>query len=134
MRILSRLLPVLVWMWLIFFLSSQSSLPRVAEPPIQFVLSKGAHFTEYFVLALLLVWAQTMRSKLGKASFLVAFVIVALYAASDEFHQSFVPNRTASPWDVLLDSTGAATGVLVLWAGMRRLQERTKRKRKHRTP
>jgi len=39
-----------------------------------------------------------------------------LYAGTDEFHQRFVPSRQASGWDVLLDSTGAAMGLLGLWA------------------
>ncbi len=38
-----------------------------------------------------------------------------LPAALDEFHQSFVPSRTASPWDALLDTTGAAAAQIFLW-------------------
>jgi hypothetical protein len=43
-----------------------------------------------------------------------AWLFVTLYAASDEFHQHFVPGRTASVWDVLLDSTAAAVVLLVV--------------------
>jgi VanZ family protein len=42
-------------------------------------------------------------------------VIVLGYAALDEFHQVFVPSRHASPWDALLDTTGAAAAQVVLW-------------------
>ena len=46
---------------------------------------------------------------------LLAFTVAALYAASDEFHQSFVPHREARFGDVLIDSAGAAIGLLGLW-------------------
>jgi len=42
---------------------------------------------------------------------LLAFGLAALYAATDEVHQSFVPGRTPSPWDVLIDGAGAALAV-----------------------
>jgi len=44
-----------------------------------------------------------------------AVIIAAGYASLDEFHQSFVASRTASPWDALLDTTGAAAAQVVLW-------------------
>ena len=44
-----------------------------------------------------------------------ALIFVALYATSDEIHQAFVPTRQASVWDVLLDTTGGAFGLLFLW-------------------
>jgi len=46
---------------------------------------------------------------------LLAFTVAALYAASAEFHQSFVPHREARFGDVLIDSAGAAIGLLCLW-------------------
>jgi VanZ family protein len=48
---------------------------------------------------------------------------VALYAASDEIHQAFVPCREASVWDILLDTTGAAISLLCLW-GIGKLRKR----------
>ena len=50
----------------------------------------------------------------SKAGLVLA--LVALYAASDEIHQAFVPSRDASVRDVLLDTTGGALGLLCLWA------------------
>jgi VanZ family protein len=50
----------------------------------------------------------------SKAALVLA--LVALYAASDEFHQSFVPSREASVRDVLLDSLGGALGLVGVWA------------------
>jgi VanZ family protein len=46
---------------------------------------------------------------------LSAFVVAAAFAASDEFHQSFVPSRTASAHDVMLDCIGAFVAVLFCW-------------------
>ena len=47
------------------------------------------------------------------AGFAVAFV--AVYAASDEIHQLFVPHREGKISDVIIDTTGAAIGLLLLW-------------------
>jgi VanZ family protein len=47
---------------------------------------------------------------------LIAIAIVFLYASSDEIHQIFVPTRTALVSDVLIDTTGAIGGMLLLWA------------------
>ena len=76
------------------------------------------------MLALLLWRALRQESTPGntpwrwsKAGLVLA--LVALYAASDEIHQAFVPSRQASVWDVLLDTTGAAVGLLCLWAAGR---------------
>jgi len=47
---------------------------------------------------------------------LVALVVAAIYAAFDEFHQSFVPSRTASAHDVAIDIGGAVVGLAIYWA------------------
>ena len=52
-----------------------------------------------------------------------ALALTALYAASDELHQVFVPPRQGSVWDVLLDTLGGAVGLLCLWA-VGRLRQR----------
>ena len=88
---------------------------------------KCAHLAEYAVLALL-VWRALRKEsarentpwRWSKAALVLA--LVALYAASDEFHQAFVPSREASVWDVLLDTSGAAFGLLCLW-GVGRLRK-----------
>jgi VanZ family protein len=82
---------------------------------------KCAHLTEYAVLALLL-WRVLRRPaepnvpawRWSHAG--LALALAALYAATDEIHQTFVPSRQGSVWDVLLDTTGAAFGLLCLWA------------------
>jgi VanZ family protein len=80
---------------------------------------KCAHLAEYAILAVL-IWRALSRP-IGSESrcwrwrqALQALLVVALYAASDEFHQPFVPTREASILDVLIDTTGAAVGLLVV--------------------
>jgi len=88
--------------------------------PIILVVRKGAHLTEYAVLALLL-WrglraVSTQTTGWSWRAARQAWFVVVAYAITDEVHQLFVPNRQGSPWDVLIDSIGGAAGLLVLWA------------------
>jgi len=87
---------------------------------IVFGVRKTAHVTEYAILTLLCWRARRgpicgdRRSwRWSDAAF--AFAVAVAFASSDEWHQSFVPARQASGWDVLLDLCGAALGLFVLW-------------------
>lgn len=92
-----RWLPLLIWMGVIFWLSSLSSPgPEGIEIP-----DKVAHFGEYGVLGALLWWALAPVGRRRAAGLTV--VIGALYAASDEAHQHFVPARTADLMDWATD-------------------------------
>ncbi len=85
-------------------------------------IRKTAHFTEYFIFCLLLFRAVRGGRKGWRWTWaLAAFAIAAGYSALDEFHQSFVPVRTASPYDSLLDSAGAFVSMFVsrLWIRLR---------------
>lgn len=88
---------------------------------VHILIRKGAHLTEYAILALLLRSAihKPRGEAGGRLSWkitAVAFTLSAIYAASDEFHQSFVPSRSASVRDVLIDMCGAAIGLSMLMA------------------
>ena len=76
------------------------------------VIRKGAHFSEYAVLAILC--ANAIRtynfSKLWRA--IIPVGVGFLYAASDEIHQLFVADRAGSPVDVCIDTAGAVFGAL----------------------
>ena len=88
---------------------------------IHHVIRKSGHFLGYgFIgLAWLRAWWFTLpRSRFVQDAFL-ALLGTALVASCDEWHQSFLPNRTGSPWDVLLDCTGAITLQLIVYAFMR---------------
>ena len=136
-------MPVLAWMLVIFAastdLGSAEHTSRFLIPflhwlnphisgaaimKIQFLIRKAAHLTEYAVLAMLLLRAvrSGTRAAFARQAALV-LVLTALYAATDEFHQTFTPSRTASVRDVLIDCTGAAAGLAIYWA-MRRIGER----------
>jgi len=101
---------VVAWAIVIFAFSSIPSL-GTGLGAWDLVLRKLAHTAEYAVLGLLLVRA------LGRPGLAVA--LGALYAASDEVHQSFVRGRHGAWYDVLIDTFGITIGVLV-WQRARR--------------
>ena len=85
---------------------------------VEFFLRKAAHVSEYAVLAVLLYRAfvhTVFRARRALSAGVVLLSCVA-YAASDEFHQSFVPSRTASLRDVMIDVFGATLAVLLYWS------------------
>jgi VanZ family protein len=113
----SRLLgPVVKWLF-----------PQISEHALYqvvFGVRKCAHLTEYANLGLLLWRALRSRDRTGQARWdwrraRLALVLAWLYAASDEFHQAFVPTREATVLDVLIDTSGAALGLGVLWTAGR---------------
>ena len=108
-------LPPLAWMGVIFYLSAQPQLPTAPEPLMDALLKKGGHFMAYALLALLWWRALSRGKKTDRTPLALAFMIAVLYGLSDEFHQSFVPGRHPSPWDVLIDAVGAAAALRVIW-------------------
>lgn len=93
---------------------------------LNFIVRKGAHLTEYAILTTLCFTMGTLGFQQPWKSVLPFAVLgSAIFAVTDEIHQSFVPNRGASPIDVLIDITGAliAMGLIRLWKT--RLQSET---------
>jgi VanZ family protein len=84
-------------------------------------LRKSGHFLGYGTMGLL--WLRALWMTLPRSSFLfdalLALLGTAIVASADEFHQSFLPNRTGLPSDVLLDCAGALTLQLLIYAFMR---------------
>lgn len=131
-------LPPLFWMILIFSVSSDARSyehsSRFIEPFLRWLfphmpyahieslhhlIRKCGHVTEYAVFALL-VWRALHRSKSNLPAWSWpkvggTLLIVFLYAATDELHQSFVPGRTALVSDVFIDTAGGGLGLLVVW-------------------
>ncbi len=100
---------------------------------IHLFIRKCGHLTEYAILALLL-WRALHASKNNLPDWSWpkiggTLLLVCLYAASDEFHQSFVPTRTARVSDVLIDTAGGSIGLLVLWF-FNRCQNRRRQRQK----
>jgi VanZ family protein len=85
------------------------------------VFVKGYHALEFAILFLLLrVWLRAAASKRAE---LVSAILSVAFAASDEFHQTFVPGRGGRFTDVLIDSGGIAAAWLVV-AGYRAIRHR----------
>ena len=130
-----RWLPVILWAGLIFYFSTESFtfsntegffsewlswlLPELAPAeflPFHPVLRKLGHWFEYFILAILLMRAQRRANEPKLATEVIrrTLGLVLAYAASDEYHQSWVPERTASVVDVAIDTFGGLCGVFWL--------------------
>jgi VanZ family protein len=103
------LLPIAL-MAVIFFLSAQTGGDELST--IEVVLRKLAHVTEFALLTA--TWAWALAPGLRRRALPVAMAISFLYAISDEFHQSFVEDRHATPVDVAIDSFGIATAALLI--------------------
>ena len=76
---------------------------------VSLIVRKFAHFTEYLILGMLCL---NMIKKCGLKNCL-AILICVLYAASDEIHQIFVPGRSCRVMDILLDSFGSISGIII---------------------
>jgi len=127
---------VLVWMALIYKLSSQSAhqsndlsegvagyIVRTIEKVssknsfdlsrFNHIARKSAHFLTYLILGLLVMNAASRSGLVGFNVLALSMGICVLYAISDEVHQLFVPGRGAQVKDVLIDSAGAAVGISI---------------------
>jgi VanZ family protein len=134
-------LPVLLWMALIFTastdLGSTQHTSRFIGPflryfwpdvspetihNVQVAIRKTGHLTGYAVLAILTLRAR-QRGLFSKGwnwnSARLTELIAAVYAITDELHQSIVPTRMGSAWDVLIDAIGAALGLAAIWTAGR---------------
>jgi VanZ family protein len=107
--------PLLRWLW--------PDLSREALRRALFGLRKGAHLTEYALLAVLAfrAWWLSFEPSPGRVLALT-LALVAGVASADETRQAFSLARTGSPWDVALDLTGGALGL-----GVALLLQRTMR-------
>jgi VanZ family protein len=105
-------LPPLVLMGVIFFLSAQPDL-GTGLGKIDLVIRKCLHFGAYAALTFLWWRVFRIRTSPSRAAVL-ALLASSAYAASDEWHQSFVEGRHASPVDWAIDTAGAAAAALRL--------------------
>ncbi len=105
-----RALAPLALMALIFYLSAQPSV----GPELPAWTRVVAHFSEYFVLTSLWLWA--LAPALGKRTMPAAAAISFLYALSDEYHQGFVEGRDSDPLDVITDAAGIVAACLLAYA------------------
>jgi VanZ family protein len=89
---------------------------------LQLLLRKAGHVTEYAILAWLAARSFTTSSRelLRSRWFWLSLLFVIAYSLSDELHQSFVPSRTGSIYDSLIDSLGGLAMLALLALGKRR--------------
>ena len=95
----------------VFVEQLQAWLPAADSGFLTFIVRKSAHIFAYFVLGVL-IFRSLRQTKLAKPV-LWAPIICAVYAATDEFHQLFVPGRSGEVRDILIDTIAAITGVVI---------------------
>ena len=134
-KTISRYLPLIAWMAFISFAStgnfSASNTSRIIGPlvlwlfphttpetmlAIQAVTRKMAHLTEYALLGILAARAfrGSPREALRARWFLASLLLVIVYALVDEYHQTFVPSRTGSIYDSLIDMAGGFAALVIV--------------------
>lgn len=88
---------------------------------IHHILRKSGHFLGYGTIGL--IWFRAWWMSLPRSRFLqdvfLSLMGTAMIASADEFHQGILPNRTGTPWDVLLDCSGALVLQLIVYIYMR---------------
>jgi len=97
----------------IFYISAQPTLPQAPEPLLDLLLKKGGHLLSFGILAWLYLRALARASTPSDRLRIISLALTVVYAASDEFHQSFVPRRRPSLADVLIDTIGAMLALLL---------------------
>lgn len=132
-RFVSHYLPLIAWLAFISFASSDNfnagNTSRIIGPLIlwlfpntsletlalvHFITRKIAHFTEYAILGFLAARAVSTspRPAVSQRWFLICATLIVVYALVDEYHQSFVPSRTASVWDSFIDMSGGLAALI----------------------
>ena len=115
-----RYIPLILVTGGIIYLSSREGLQSDFSQAIDNILRKGAHVFEYFLLfhAMWFAWYGKKYLTLPFHEFSKASAVVIsaslLFALSDEYHQIFVPGRTAQPMDIVFDSIGIVGGYLMI--------------------
>jgi len=134
-RTISRYLPLIAWMAFISFAStgnfSAGNTSRIIGPLVLWLFPdtspetmltihaatrKIAHLAEYALLGILAARAfrGSPREALSEQFFGISLVLVIVYALADEYHQSFVPSRTGTIYDSLIDIAGGFAALVIV--------------------
>lgn len=100
-----KFLPSFIWMAVIFYFSSRSTIGIGTNQTDRFLILKSFHLIEYAFLVFLLSIAILKKKWV--------IIIAYLYAISDEFHQSFIPGRSGRFRDTLIDLAGIFIGIFI---------------------
>jgi VanZ family protein len=109
------------WLLAQLLLSLHIHLTAQTFATIHFLIRKLAHCCEYAILGLLLYHSFEPRNPRGwnVRSAFGALLVAGLFSLTDEYHQSFVPGRTASLVDSGIDTAGALLALVLLYGGKR---------------
>ncbi len=104
--------PVVLYMGVIFSVSAQTDIAIPAA-----LSDKSSHSLAYTVLGVLIVRALAggLPARISARTALLGLVLTTLYGVTDEFHQAFVPGRSAELYDLYADAIGAAVGAFGCW-------------------
>lgn len=107
-------LALIGWMGAIFFFSQQPTLPGLTDDLADLFLKKTAHASAY--AALMGLWWWNLRQLRGNSPVTLglSLAFTALYALSDEWHQTFIPGRNGQLADILVDFSGALFALIVI--------------------
>ena len=110
------------WLWQALF----GPVSNAQWPQIHHLIRKCGHFFGYgFIgVAWLRAWWMTLPHSYFLEDAFLALMGTSLIASLDELHQSYIPNRTGSPWDVLLDCSGVIVLQVILYVYMRLFRPR----------
>ncbi len=111
-------------MSVIFIGSSVGNIPRVGGKTTDGLVHRAAHVVEYAVLGVLTLRAISQGKKVTRRDLIILLIIVAVYGASDEFHQRFTPGRSSEGITVVFDVAGGMIGAWVWWMRTTRLMKR----------
>ncbi len=108
-------LPAIVWMALIYWLSSFHKLQASPVNWQDFIIRKLAHFSEYFILCLLFYRGFKNTTKVPFKKILLLSIFFTFFnSLSDEYHQTFVSGRTGRLFDIGVDTSGGIFGAFFI--------------------
>lgn len=113
-----RMVPMVITMGAIFFLSHQTG-DQLSLPAIPGI-DKLGHMVVYGILAgtILFAFSENQKSTKPPSVMVLTVIFCILYGITDEIHQSFIPGRFVSIYDVFADGAGASVAC-ALWIWLR---------------
>lgn len=128
MKLLRFWLPVFLWMTVIFLFSTRQKIALTDSYVVSFLFFKSLHLIEYAFLYLVTFRAVKNTLSVRKnLIWLIPFIITAVFAITDEVHQSFVPTREGKPRDAIIDVVGAG----IAWISLKKLLPKMPKKLKN---